>query len=141
MRRRADQIIDAGVQLHVEATTLMYIELGKDLMLLKFLDLVELARRLSAQDLRTLVERTRRYGCAESAYYALYHARLLYPADVPAGWVETFAWVDPEVIEVYGVLDNDARRWERSFAERFFDSGRWRSLTAHSTVPGPRAVV
>lgn len=60
---------------------------------------------------------------------------------MPAGWVETFAWVDPEVIEVYGVLDNDARRWERSFAERFFDSGRWRSLTAHSTVPGPRAVV
>lgn len=48
VRRRADQIIDAGVQLHVEATTLMYIELGKDLMLLKFLDLVELARRLSA---------------------------------------------------------------------------------------------
>jgi hypothetical protein len=136
-----DQVIDCCVQLYVEATTLMYIEIGKDLMVLKFLDLVELLRRLPGEARRTLTARVREYGLGENAFYALYHAALLYPDDVPPDLVAEFDSGDPEFLDTYGVLDNQRQRWDRSFAERLFDARRGRSLTVHSTVPGPRAVV
>lgn len=136
-----DQIIDAGVQLHVEATTLMYIELGKDLTILKFLDLVELMRLLPEDRLKDLIARVREYGCVDSVYYALHHAAQIYPDDVAAGLVEEFEPSTPDVLEVYGTLDGKVERWDRAFAERLFDPRRWLSLTEPSTVPGPRAVV
>jgi Uncharacterised nucleotidyltransferase len=136
-----DQVIDCCVQVHVEATTLMYIEMGKDLMVLKFLDLVELLRGLSGEARGTLSARVREYGLGQSAYYALHHAALLYPDDVPPDLVADFDPGDPEFLDTYGALDNHRQRWDRGFAQRLFDARRRRLLTAHSTVPGPRAVV
>jgi hypothetical protein len=136
-----DQVIDCCVQLHVEATTLMYIEMGKDLMVLKFLDLVELLRGLSGEDCTALSARVQHYGLGEIAFYALYHAALLYPDDVPSDLVAEFDSGDPEFLETYGVLDDHRQRWDRSFAERLFDARRGQSLTPHSTVPVSRAIV
>jgi Uncharacterised nucleotidyltransferase len=136
-----DQVIDSCVQVHVEATTLMYIEMGKDLMLLKFLDLAELLRRLSAEERGTLSARAREYGVGGSAFYALHHAALLYPDAVAPELVAGFDQGDPDFLDLYGLLDNHQLRWDRSFAERLFDARRGRSLTVHSTVPGPRAIV
>jgi hypothetical protein len=45
------------------------------------------------------------------------------------------------VLDRYGELDDKPQRWTQGFAERLFDTKRWTSLTVHSTVPGPRAVV
>lgn len=136
-----DQVIDSCLQLYVEATTLMYIEMGKDLMVLKFLDLVELLRRLADEGHHTLSARVREYGVGESVFYALHHAALIYPDDVSPDLVADFDPGDPEFLDIYGVLDNHRLRWDRSFAERLFDARRGRSLTVHSTVPGPRAIV
>lgn len=136
-----DQIIDLCAQLHVEATTLIYIELGKDLTILKFLDLVELLRLLPEERLKTFVNRVREYGCADSVFYALHHAAEVYPDDVAPELVTEFEPADPDFVNVYGVLDEKPHRWDRSFAARLFDPRRWQSLTERSTVPGPRAVV
>ena len=136
-----DQIIDVCVQLHVEATTLMYIELGKDLTILKFLDLVELLRRLSGEQLEELVTRVRGYRCGDNVYYALHHTSQVFPGGVPPDLIAEFEPADPDLLEVYGVLDGKPDRWDRSFAARLFDPRRSESLKAHSTVPGPRAVV
>jgi len=136
-----DQVIDCCVQLHVEATTLMYIEMGKDLMVLKFLDLVELLRGLSGEACKTLSARVRGYGLGKVAFYALYHAALLYPDDVPSDLVAEFDSGDLEFLDTYGVLDDQRQRWERSFAERLFDARRGLSLAVPSTVPVSRAIV
>jgi hypothetical protein len=136
-----DQVIDCCVQLHVEATTLMYIELGKDLMVLKFLDLVELLRRLPEEGRGSLSARAREYGAGASVFYAVHHAALIFPDDVAPDLVAEFDPGDPDFLDAYGTLDNQRLRWTSSFAERLFDSRRGRSLTAHSTVPGPRAIV
>lgn len=136
-----DQVIDVCVQLHTEATTLMYIELGKDLTILKFLDLVELLHRMSDQQSAELVKRVRRYGCKESVLYSLHHADQVFPDRVPPGLLTEFGPAGPDLLEVYGVLDGKPDRWEQSFAARLFDSRRFRMPKARSTVPGPRAVV
>lgn len=136
-----DQIVDMCVQLHVEATTLMYIELGKDLTVLKFLDLVELLRTLKPSDVDALAERVDGYGCRESVGYAIHHAACVYPEDVAPDVLAAFEVADPTVLDVYGVLDEQPQKWDREFGERLFDSRRKDSLTVHSTVPGPRAVV
>ncbi|SDZ35461.1 Uncharacterised nucleotidyltransferase [Amycolatopsis xylanica] len=141
MLDRVDQIVDMCVQLHVEATTLMYIELGKDLTLLKFLDLVELLRLLSPAEVAVLAERVSDFGCADSVHYALRHAGMVYPGDVDPELIARFDTGDEEVLDLYGALDDKPQRWDRDFAERLFDTRRWASLTEHSTVPGPRAVV
>ncbi|WP_170290503.1 nucleotidyltransferase family protein [Kitasatospora atroaurantiaca] len=136
-----DQIIDVCVQLHVEATTLMYIEIGKDLTILKFLDLVLLLRRLSEEQLEALTTRVRGFGCGNSVRYALHYASQVFPDDVRPDLIAEFEPADPDLLEIYGVLDGKPERWEQSFAARLFDQRRWESLKAHSTVPGPRAVV
>lgn len=136
-----DQVIDSCVQLHVEATTLMYIELGKDLTVLKFLDLVELLRLLSDDQLDVLVRRVQEYGCADSAYYALHHAALVYPDQVRPELIAELQPADPDLLDSYGVLDGSPQRWSTSFADRLFDPKRGRSLPVRSKVPGPRAVV
>ncbi|MFF1787579.1 nucleotidyltransferase family protein [Kitasatospora sp. NPDC058243] len=136
-----DQFIDVCVQLHVEATTLMYIEIGKDLTILKFLDLVQLLNRLSGEQLETLVSRVRRYGCADSIRYALHHTGQVFPDGVPPALTAELGPADPDLLETYGVLDGRPDRWEQGFADRLFNPRRSRTPKARSTVPGPRAVV
>ncbi|WP_018348388.1 nucleotidyltransferase family protein [Longispora albida] len=141
MLEPVDQIIDMCVQAHVEATTLMYIEMGKDLTVLKFLDLVELLRKQDAGCLERLAAQVREYGCEDSVSYALHHAALLYPGEIDTNLLSEFVPRDPALLDTYGVLDGAPQRWDRDFADRLFGAPRWRSLTSRSTVPGPRAVV
>ncbi|MDF9811451.1 nucleotidyltransferase family protein [Streptomyces sp. SPB162] len=137
----ADQIIDACVQLHVEATTLYYIEIGKDLTLLKFIDLVEILRRTPVDVLNSLPERVRSYGCEDSVFYALHYAARLYPEDVPAKLIAQFEPGDQDFLHQFGGFDGDSQTWELPFVERLFNHRRSQSVTAGSTVPGPRAAV
>lgn len=134
-----DQIIDSCVQLHVEATTLYYIEIGKDLTLLKFLDLSEILRAAPANHIEVLVDRVREYNCAPSMYYALHHLQQLYPGSVSADLISRFTPADLSYLDEYGGFDGESLPWNRAFADRMFE-GR-RAGKEVSSVPGPRAVV
>lgn len=134
-----DQLVDMCIQLHVEATTLYYIEIGKDLTLMKFVDLLEVIRGVPEQVLDQLPGRVGDSGCADSVYYALHHLTKLYPGAAPARLVGAFEPADTGFLDEYGGFDGDRKRWDRSFADRLFDRERWR--TARSEVPGPRAWV
>jgi hypothetical protein len=133
-----DQLIDLCVQLHVEATTLYYLEIGKDLTLMKFIDLVEAMRWTPAGGFAELENRVRRYRCGQSVYYALHFAAQLHPAEIPPDLLARFQPADCEFLEEYGALDGQTGRWDRSFPERLFDRQRTRA-DARSRVPGPRA--
>ncbi|MBO1420271.1 nucleotidyltransferase family protein, partial [Streptomyces sp. FH025] len=134
----ADQLLDACVQIHVEATTLYYIEIGKDLTVLKFLDLALLFAEADEPALHALAERADRYGCLPSVRYALHHTRQLYPEAVPAQLVARLGVADREFIagyDEYGAFDGEARRWETGFTERLFAPGNSRSAGIRSSVP------
>jgi hypothetical protein len=132
----ADQVIDVSTHLHKEATSLYFIEEGSDLQLSKFLDvaLVSRAARKSGivEDVIRLIED---YGAAESVYYALYHADLLYPENVPDDLLRALRPANPVFLDEYGKLDGKVGRWNRPFFERLFDSTRNREVTHPSSVP------
>lgn len=116
-----DQVIDACVQLHVEATTLMYIELGKDLTILKFLDLAELLRLLPPQRWPEMLARVRQYRSVDPVFYALHHTAQLFPEAVPDALLAQVKPADRDILNRYGALDGTEHRWDRPFAERLFD--------------------
>ncbi|MDI5970993.1 nucleotidyltransferase family protein [Streptomyces sp. SL13] len=138
---RTDQLIDACVQLHVEATTLYYIEIGKDLTLLKFLELAELLRAADEDVAEEFRRRVDVYDCAGSVAWALHHTALLYPDAVPAALADGFPVADAATLDEYGAFDGQVHRWESDFTTRLFDPARNKDVTARSNVPGPRAAV
>jgi hypothetical protein len=139
-----DQIIDVCVQFHVEATVLYYIELGKDLTLMKLSEIAELARLHLGHDAGTadLMQRAEVLGCRESLYYALWHAHALYPRQVPEPLVQRLGdGCDGDLLNVFGRLDGAEEAWTTPFLERLFNRHRSTVAAGSSTVPGPRAVL
>ncbi|MFD5315834.1 nucleotidyltransferase family protein [Streptomyces sp. NPDC127098] len=141
MLDRVDQILDACVQVHVRATMLYYIESGKDLTLRNFLDLIAVLESRPDDFVEEFEERVRRFDCADSVYYSLHHAGLLYPAFVPEDLVERFRPTKLDYLDEYGGFDGGCYRWQKPFAKRLFDTRRAAEVTARSAVPGPRSVV
>ncbi|MGC5331187.1 nucleotidyltransferase domain-containing protein [Micromonospora sp. DT62] len=137
----ADQLIDACVQLHAEATLLYYIESDKDLTLRKFVDLVELLHVSTAQDLSRFRTRAHELGCGPSVHYALHYTRQLYPEAVPPGLAEEFQPADTAYLDEYGGFDGTPKRWDVGFTERLFDRGRRHAVEVRSNVPGTRSSV
>ncbi len=138
-----DQLVDVCVQMHIEATSLYYIELGKDTTLLKLTELAELVRLHLNDDaaVSAIAQRSDSLGCRSSVFYALWHVRELYPDRVAKSIVEKLgAGIDRTMLETFGDLDGDGQIWENDFVERLFVDRRATSSRA-STVPGPRAVI
>lgn len=136
-----DQILDACVQLHVEATTLYYIEIGKDLTLLKFLELSELLRAADDYVLGELLGRVEAYDCTQSVAWALHHVARIYPDAVPETLADRFPVLDTSALNEYGAFDGQSHMWESDFVTRLFDPDRQHKVAARSNVPGPRAAV
>lgn len=135
-----DQVLDLCVQLHMEATMLHYIDIGKDLTILKFLDLAGTLRLLPASSYGELTSRAQRYGCAESIFYALHFTRMLYPEDVPEVLLAENRPANLAYLEEYNTSDGGRAPWQAGFAERLFDQ-KLRGQAGVSTTPGPRPSV
>ncbi len=131
----ADQFVDLCLHLHKEAVGLHYIQAGKDLTILKFLDIVEMLGTLDPGSRSRLPELGAAYRCTESLYFALHHAALLYPDAVPVDLLEQLRPGDTAFLDEYGQLDGHRSRWDRPFLERLFDPSRSASLTVASSVP------
>jgi Uncharacterised nucleotidyltransferase len=139
-----DQIIDVCVQFHVEATSLYYIELGKDITLLKLTEIAELVRiHLGTPDsVLSLMGRAEELGCRVSVFYALWHVGLVHPSSVSRTTVERMRGeLSIEVLNSFGELDGNAQTWDQPFIERLFDTSRSTQSSGSSSVPGPRAVI
>ncbi len=134
-----DQIIDACVQLHVEATLLYYIESGKDVTIRKFLDVAEILKAAPDAYLPALAERVQKYDCGDSIYYALHYTEQVYPDAVPAGLKDNFRPDDLTFLDEYGNFDGERHRWDCEFADRLFDPKRSNAVRTQSKVPGPRS--
>jgi acyl carrier protein len=124
-----DMLLDLGVHLYREATWLCSIENGKDICLIRFLDIVEWYRAAEATlDLDRVITLARRYDLAPELYYGLHFTDQLYPGVLDAGLLDRLRPDDLGYLDEYGRLDRRPRRWTTSFPDRVFDTGRQEEL-------------
>ncbi|MFI7131031.1 nucleotidyltransferase family protein [Nonomuraea sp. NPDC050153] len=129
-----DQFIDLCLHFHKEATSLHYIEAGADLQVLKFLDIALSAARLTPSSWRKVRQRAGAYNATESVYYALHHARTLYPEFVPVELVADVQPRDVGFLNEYGTVDGQTCTWDEPLLRRLFHGDR-KKTSATSIVP------
>src|SRR6266511_6332446 len=79
-----DQLLDIGLHLYKEATSYLSITQGRDLHLMRFIDVMESIRATATDDVARLPEFVRTVGAERELFLALHHTSLLYPGAVPA---------------------------------------------------------
>ncbi|WP_431936243.1 nucleotidyltransferase domain-containing protein [Micromonospora sp. RP3T] len=120
-----EMVIDLAVHLFKEATTLRFIESGKDLCLSKFLDIAQFVKSSPELSWPTLYERCARYRIAEPVYFALHFTDLLYPGVIPAEVLVPLRPENLEYLNQFGAADKHHGTWSHeSFLDRMFDRDR-----------------
>lgn len=117
-----DTLLDLGVHLYREATSVCSIEMGKDLCLIRFLDIVEWYRRTrDTVDADQVVALARRYDLGPELYYALHFTDLLYPGVLDPRLLDRLRPDDLAYLEEYGALEGLPGTWKMDFLQRLFD--------------------
>ncbi|HEX6681681.1 MAG TPA: nucleotidyltransferase family protein, partial [Candidatus Limnocylindrales bacterium] len=96
-----DQLIDICLHLYKEATSYLSISRGRDLNLLRFIDVTESLRATPPGDLARLPRYAQNVGAQRELYYVLYHASLLYPHAVPDDLLELLEPQDRSYLDEY----------------------------------------
>jgi hypothetical protein len=128
-----DVLLDLCTHLYKNSTVLRFMHLGKHRRLFKYVDILEfLAAHAADFCWETFADRVDQYGVAAQVFYALAHADLLFPGEVPAGVLARFgaACPDPETfLAQYGQWDlAEPLGWAGPFHERFFSRALDRQL-------------
>jgi Uncharacterised nucleotidyltransferase len=125
-----DTLLDLGVHLYREATSVCSIEMGKDLCLIRFLDLVEWYRRSrDALDTDRLVALVEGYDLGPELYYALHFTDLLYPGELDPELLRRLRPADLGYLEEYGHLEGLPGTWKMDFFQRLFDPRHGAGIT------------
>jgi Uncharacterised nucleotidyltransferase len=130
-----DQLLDICLHLYKEATSYLSITQGRDLNLLRFIDVTESIRVTAPADLARLPLFVRDLGAERETYFALYHASLLYPDAVPIELLTELEPPDRGYLDEYGELEGRTRRWRQGFLDRLFNPDRWIELPGPSSIP------
>lgn len=130
-----DHLLDICLHLYKEATSYLSIERGRDINLMRFLDVAESARVSSPELLEQLVRHATELNASRELYYALHYTAMLYPDSVPADLLDRLAPADRDYLDEYGTLEDRPGRWSQGFLERLFNPDRRRELTGGSTIP------
>jgi hypothetical protein len=134
-----DMILDLGVHLYREATTLSSIRSGKDLCLVRFIDLSLWYQSVrDTLDVDLLVELAEKYGVGPELYYSLHFGDLLEPGVYDPELLRRLRPADLGYLDAYGTLDGHEEHWPASFLERVFDRHRGDDVNAQSALPRPR---
>lgn len=134
-----DMIIDLGVHLFREATTLSSIRSGKDLCLIRFVDLAQWYVNVrDTLDHDALISRAEHYDVAAELYFALHFGDLLEPGLYDPELLRRLRPADLRYLDVYGTLDRQEAEWPHGFLERLFDRHRGEHVSGHSALPRPR---
>jgi len=130
-----DQLLDICLHLYKEATSYLSITQGRDLNLMRFIDVVESIRVTAQADLDRLPRYVRDFGAERELYFALYHASLLNPGAVPIEVLKQLEPQDRGYLDEYGELEGRTRRWSQGFLDRLFNPDRWFELPGRSSIP------
>jgi hypothetical protein len=118
-------LLDLCADIYLKATTLYWIEQGRDLQLSKLTDLSGLARTYDGRDVaRQLVELADGFGVRHQVAYSLHlAAEVLGGGDRFGGFLDLFPF-DGADLRRFGDSDAVLGVWDRPARERVFDSGR-----------------
>jgi hypothetical protein len=130
-----DQLIDICLHLYKEATSYLSISQGRDMNLLRFIDVVETIRVTPPADLAKLPLHAEEVNAQREVYFALFHASLLYPDAVPADLLARLEPADRGYLDEYGQLEDRTMRWSQGFIDRLFDPRRALELPRKSSIP------
>ncbi|WP_051742396.1 nucleotidyltransferase family protein [Streptomyces xylophagus] len=134
-----DMLIDLGVHLYREATTLSSIRSGKDLCLIRFIDLAQWYLRVQdTLDQDALIKRAETYEIAPELYFSLHFGDLLEPGVYDPELLRRLRPADLRYLDAYGALDRQEAHWPDSFVDRFFDRHRGERVSTQSALPRPR---
>jgi Uncharacterised nucleotidyltransferase len=139
-----DQIIDLAIQMHMEATILYFIELGKDITLLKLSEFREYILAIAnTHGTEALLTRAHDMKCIESVAFACLSVEEVFPGSLPFALLEKLqTQTDSASLRRYGEMDGSTLTWKDSLLSRLFNARRKDELSeGKSTVPGPRAVI
>ncbi|MFI0938577.1 nucleotidyltransferase family protein [Streptomyces sp. NPDC021020] len=134
-----DVLLDVGVHLFREATTLSSIRAGKDLCLIRFVDIVQWYRHTrDTLDPDALVALAERYDVTAELYYSLHFTDELYPGVLAPELLDRLRPDDLGYLEEYGRLDGKPATWPVGFRHRVFDRNRLRHVSEQSALPRPQ---
>lgn len=130
-----DQLLDLCLHLYKEATSYLSIAQGRDLAVMRFIDVLESLRVTAAADLELLPQFARDVGAEREVYFALHHACLLFPHAVPPELLDGLDPGDRAYLDEYGALEDRTTSWQRGFLDRIFDPQRRAELAGPSSIP------
>lgn len=120
-----EMLVDLATHLFKEATSLHYVQIGKDLTLAKFLDIAGYATTQPV-DWDRFGALCARYGIEEPVHYALHYTETVYPGSIPEHVLESTRPDDTGFLREIGTVDKDVHRWQEDFLHRLFDPTRAR---------------
>jgi Uncharacterised nucleotidyltransferase len=128
-----DVLLDLCTHLYKNSTVLRFMRRGKHRRLIKYVDLMEyLAKHRENFSWDAFMDRVSRYGVQQQVFYALAHAELLFPGEVPLEVLAALraSCADPErFLREYAQWDlPEPLSWAEAFGERFFSRIPDRSL-------------
>lgn len=131
-----DYLIDLCAHLYKEAKSFFYIELEKDLTLLKFCDVAEYLRFTSGTlSVPTFLDRVRENGIEVPMFFTLYLTSLIYAGTVPQVLLDSLWQDDADVLHTFGELDRQPAAWLGPLARRLFSSARVWHAGGRSRLP------
>jgi hypothetical protein len=130
-----DNMLDLCLHLYKEATSYLSIQRGRDLSLMRFIDVAESARLMTVDERAALVDASHSAGTLNEIYYALYHTAILYPSAIDDSILSQLKPEDVTYLDQYGSLEGRVQRWRRPFLQRLFDPKRSSELDGASTIP------
>ncbi|MFI1360277.1 nucleotidyltransferase family protein [Streptomyces sp. NPDC020898] len=134
-----DMLLDIAVHLHREATTLSSIHAGKDLVLLRFLDVALWVRHTAdVLDWDVLERAIDEHGLAGELYFALHCTDEVFPGVIDTAALARFRPADLDYLDAYGALDGQPARWDDEFLSRLADRHRSARVLGRSALPRPR---
>jgi hypothetical protein len=130
-----DQLLDICLHLYKEATSYLSISQGRDINLLRFIDVVESVRVTPPGVLAQLPRYAAEVGAERELYFALFHASVLYADAIPPELLAELRPEDRGYLDEYGALEGRTRRWSQGFLDRLFNPGRRFELPGGSSIP------
>ncbi|WP_405677532.1 nucleotidyltransferase family protein [Streptomyces sp. NBC_01511] len=125
-----DMLLDLAVHLYREATWICSIEAGKDICLIRFVDIVEWYGAMRDRiDQERLVELARKYDLVPELFYGLHHTDILYPGVIDPALLDRLRPDDLTYLDEYGLLDRRPTPWKTPFIDRVFDSTHGRGIS------------
>lgn len=122
-------ILQLASHLYQDATRLISIKKGKDLELIRFLDIYEFVNQNSQQiDWEYLASEVEQYNVQHILFYALYYTELLLGEFVPVSFMDKIRPLNLDYLDTFGVEEGLSIKWSKSFVKRMFDLKRMEEI-------------